>query len=360
MGGLNSGGAEHQMVLLASLLKRAGYNVTFLTVGNENFFLHYLNDAMIPIIRIRPSHIKALKHLQLITIPYLIGQELKLGHYDTVISFLGIYNFANCIFANYSKTEHRAITGIRNNRHEVWHSWKNKFFTLFEINAYQKVSNSDSARIKFANDHPALSKKLTTIYNIVDLPPINTSYQCRKNGKINIIVPASYRPVKNPMGLLNAVALMSTESQAKIHIDWYGNIKGCNTCYNEMIAFIIKFHLDDVVTLHDATKDIANRIYESDVIGMFSTSEGLPNAICEGMSLGKPVIMSKVSDYEALIDCKNGFLCDASDPQNIANALTLVSQLTDEELITMGRFSKEKADILFSKDVVLKKWESII
>ena len=360
LGGLNPGGAEHQMVVLARLLKKEGYDVTYLCGDKSYFFQKDIEDANIPLIRINENKLAARLKLSIPRTTFKLRKILKKGKFDTVISFLGEWNFQNCLLANKRKTRHRAITGIRNNRDEVFLNPKRKFYTHFEPNAYRKVSNSKAAERRFAHHFPQLEQKLTTIYNIVDLPPIVSSYTCKKDGKVNIIVPASYREVKNPMRLLEAVTLMPTEKKASIRIDWYGNIKAGQIMYNRMQEYIHANHLDNAVVLHDATTDIANRINEADMVGLFSTSEGLPNSICEGMMLGKPIIMTRVSDYDVLVDASNGFLCDASSPQSISQALSLAAGLTASEIESLGQQSKQKAQALFSEETIIKQWQQII
>ncbi len=360
LGGLNPGGAEHQMVVLARLLKKQGYDVTYLCGDKSNFFQKDLEEAGVPIIRIKDNKLATKLKLSIPRTTIKLHKILKQGKYDTVISFLGEWNYQNCLLADRKSTSHRAITGIRNNRDEVFLNSKRKFYTRFEHYAYRKVSNSKAAQLRFAQHFPQLAPKLMTIYNIVDLPPIVSSYTCKKDGKVNIIVPASYREVKNPMRFLEAVALMPIEKKESIRIDWYGNIKAGQTMYNRMQEYIHANHLENAVVLHDATTDIANRINEADMVGLFSTSEGLPNSICEGMMLGKPIIMTRVSDYDVLVDESNGFLCDADSPQSISQALSLAAGLTASEIESLGHQSKQKAQALFSEKAILEQWKQII
>lgn len=360
LGGLSSGGAEHQMVVIARLLKKEGYDVTYLCYGKSNFYQKDLEDTEIPIIRIKENRITSLLKLNIPRTILIIYRVIKTNKFDTVISFIAEWNFYNCLTANLSCTSHRALTGIRNNRDEVFLKPREKFYTRFERNAYRKVSNSEAAKNKFAQYFPQLASKLETIYNIVELPPIVSSYTCKKNGKVNIIVPASYREVKNPMRMLEAVAIMPVEERQNIKIDWYGNIKSGQALYNQMLDYIKANQLEKTVVLHDATIDIANRINEADMVGLFSTSEGLPNSICEGMMLGKPVIMTRVSDYDVLVNTSNGILCDADNTLSIKEALCSVARLSGQELLTMGNASKEKAQMLFSEKKIVDQWKQII
>lgn len=360
LGSLQSGGSEHQMVVIARLLKKEGYNVTYLTGDKSDFFQKDLETENIPIIRIDENKLASLLKLNRLRITIKLHKVLKHGKFDTVISFLGLWNFQNDFWAKWKSTKHRAITGIRNNRDEVFLWSREKFYNRFERNTYRKVSNSESALKKYAHYYPQFTSKLMTIYNIVELPPIVSSYSCKKDGRINIIVPASYREVKNPMRMLEAITLMPAEERKNIRIDWYGNIKGGQALYDRMVEYIRANDLEESIVLHDATTDIANRINEADMVGLFSTSEGLPNSVCEGMIMGKPIIMTKVSDFDVLVDASNGFLCDANSTISIMEALQSASKLSEYNLKTMSDCSKQKAQTLFSERLLIEQWKQII
>lgn len=360
LGGLTAGGAEHQMVVIAKLLKQEGYDVTYFCADNSAFFQKQLEDVNIPIIRIHENKIASMLKLNVPRTTMLLYGILKKGHFDTVISFLSFWNYENCLFAKRNKTKHKAITGLRNNRDSVFLTRKYKRYVKFEKYSDIKVCNSDNAKRVFAKYFPEHANKLTTIYNIVDLPEIQSKYTIKKDGKVHIIIPASYREVKNPMGLLRALALMDAGERNRLQIDWYGNIKGGQSCYEQMALFIKENGLESVIILYDATTDIVNKINKADMVGLFSSSEGLPNSICEGMMLGKPIVMTRVSDFDVLVDQTNGFLCDWDNPKSIKEALLSVSKLSENDLLEMGQCSKDKAESLFSKSAILEQWKKII
>lgn len=360
LGGLKPGGAQHQMVIIASLLKKEGYDVTYLSMDNSDFFSKQLESVDIPIVRFKSSRLASLLKINLPVIAIRLNKLLKHNKYDTVISFLGEWNFMNCFLAKYGNSNHRAITGIRNNRDDVFLRKREKFFTKYEKYAFCKVSNSWSALHKFSSYYPHLASKLKVIYNVVELPPIASVYECRKDNKVHIIVPASYRELKNPIRLLEAVSLLAYHDKENLCIDWYGNIKDDIELYHKMCEFIKSKELDRVVHLYDATPQIADLINQADIVALFSTSEGLPNSICEGMMMGKPVIMSEVSDYDVLVDHSNGFLCDPFDVDSIRNSLSLASRLNDSAIKSMGANSKLKAQLLFSEETIIQKWKSIV
>jgi len=112
--------------------------------------------------------------------------------------------------------------------------------------------------------------------------------------------------------------------------------------------------------LHEEVKGIHDIMYHADFIGLFSKYEGMPNSICEGMMLGKPIIMTKVSDFTKLVDKTNGFLCDYDNTNSIREAFISAISLNESILKEMGRNSKIKAEMLFSREQISKQWYDLI
>ncbi len=54
---------------------------------------------------------------------------------------------------------------------------------------------------------------------------------------------------------------------------------------------------------------------------MPSYFEGLPNAACEAISCGLPLIISDVCDNKILVDKLNGYLFDPYNPKDIAKKI---------------------------------------
>lgn len=361
LGGLTYGGAERQMVVLAKAMADEGYDVTFLNTGNGDFYKKDLENANIKTIELKSNKIinkLKLSILQLVVFHWRCVRKEKI---DTGISFLGECNFSNCIVSKLSHGKYRAITGLRNARNSLLLSRRELFFTRFEKYASLKVCNSENGLNLYKKNFPQFANKLTTIYNIIETPHVSTLYQVRKENKTYIIVAASYREVKNPYGLLDALSLMNDTEKEMFCITWYGDNQNAQLPYYVNLSKeVSKRGLGGCLTLKDATKEIADRMNESDVVALFSSSEGLPNAICEGMMLGKPIIMTRVSDYKILVDDSNGVLCDWDNPESIKDAVLAMAYSTKEELLYMGEQSKKKAVDLFSYRSAINQWCSII
>lgn len=351
---LGSGGAQRQMVTLAEMLKKSNHTVSFLMYHRKDFFIDKLIELNIPahyIIENRP----------LLRI-FKIRKFIRSGGYDAVISFLETPDLLNNIAAIGGKSWN-VVTSERSAKESIFQSLRGKAFAWFQRYSDALVCNSHNARLMWEKYYPKYKNKLEVIFNPVILPKITSEYIPKRNGKLHIVVAASYQYLKNPIGVIKALALMSNKDRSKIMINWYGLIevaKGNTKAFDEAIGLIKENNLENVIHLNEPTKDIANKMNEADVVALFSKLEGLPNAICEGMMIGKPIIMSKVSDYDILVDNGNGLLCDWDNPETIKHALLTAMQWSKEELREKGNNSRRKAEKYFSNNIIIEQWNKII
>lgn len=349
--GRGGGGAERQIVTVACLIKDAGCDVEFLCYAEGDFYAHILNDKQIPIQWfIYPNYFKRL---------FGVRKFIRKGKYDAVISFLETPNFLNN-FAAVGGKRWKVITGERSAQERTFMSRKGKVFCWFQRYADYIVCNSDNARKMWMKHYPAYESKLRTIYNNVTSQPVTSKYVPKKDGKLHIIVAASYLDVKNPFGLVKALSMLPDDEKRKIHVDWYGkNDDHRKAVYDEIHRQIMGYSLHNI-SLHPAIENIQDWMNEADIVAIFSKYEGLPNAICEGMMLEKPIIMTRISDYAVLVDETNGFLCDWDKPETMKDALVQALRSSKEELIEMGKSSKSRAECLFSAESIKNKWMSLI
>lgn len=352
---LGSGGAERQAVTIARLFKKNGYEVSFWCYFENDFYEKLLIEDGIKVHRKVCNYLKRIIHAT---------RFIRKGNFDAVISFMHTPNFLNDFAAMLGK-RWKVITSIRiNPTSKMFSASKGKINAWFQRYSDVIVCNAEDSVNNYARFQPREKNKLTTIYNTVTLGAIDTVYTPRKNGKTNIVVAATVDNRKNPLGVLAAIELLTDEERISIHIDWYGKKEGVigdHSEYDKVVEEIENKQLSDVITFHDATSDIANRMNEADCVALFSSLEGLPNAICEGMMIGKPIVMSRVSDYWNLVEEDvNGYLCDWDNIESIRLALSKLSNASDEKLLAMGKSSKEKAEKLFSQEVIFQKWIDVI
>lgn len=353
---LCSGGGQRQLVNLAISLKKNGHDVKFLTYHKNDFYLHLLNDE-----GIIEDYLESGNYIDRIL---KVRKYLKSTSADIVISFLETPNFLACVAA-IGKHSWKLITNELSAKPESFVGKRARLFKWFERFSDWTVCNSQNAMNMWIDSYPQYKSRISTIYNPINIPEyIVDKASTFEGGEIKrVVVAASYQYLKNPIGLIEALRLLDEKERMLLHIDWYGRQEinpGNKEPYEKAVALVEKYHLHETITLHDETRSIYEEMAASDAVGLFSTVEGLPNAILEGMMIGKPVIMTRISDYEVLFSDNNGFLCDPMDYGSIAKALKDFICTPTEILTDMGQKSRKLAQSLFAPSIITRQWEALL
>ncbi len=341
------------MVNLAVMLKKVGYLIDFAVYQDIGFYEPVLKEHGIIVNKI-PDNSKLRR-------VFAVRAYIRKNKPDAVIAFLEVPCFLAC-FAKVGGGKFKVVTTELSAKLTTFRSLRNKIFNWFERYSSAKVCNSENARKLWEKYCPQYHDKYEVIYN----PVIMKEKPCEefaflKGGKIRIVVAASYQELKGPLRLIEAIRGLDLESRSHLVVDWYGCpevVTGNTEVFDKAVEQIKAFGLGDQIHLHSETSDIYTIMNQADMIGLFSTIEGLPNAICEAMMVGKPVLMSNVSDYQVLTD-GNG-ISFAPTVEGIRQGLLTALSCNAEQLKEMGRKSLEKAERLFSPDIILKQWIEVI
>ena len=350
--GLGSGGAQRQMVNLAVGLKNRGHYVEMIAYENADFYLSKIVEN-----NIKYTVLKSKNYLGRI---FNVSNYLHKTDADAVVSFLETPNFIGC-FSSIRKHKWVLVTSERNAKPHEFTEKRGKILKWFERFSDWTVCNSNAGKKLWEKYFPQYSNRLSTIYNPV---VVNKDFltEDRKPGKKRIVIAASYSTVKNPVGLVEAVNLLTDEEKEQIHIDWFGRYipKEDGGAYDEAVELSKKYGIQNVISFNAPTSEIYKEMANSDAVALFSEVEGLPNAICEGMMLGKPILMSRMSDYETFVTPQNGFLCDANDYNSISECIRSFIALDSEQMKKMGYCSSKIANELFDLENNLNQWEELL
>lgn len=115
-------------------------------------------------------------------------------------------------------------------------------------------------------------------------------------------------PIKNPIRLINAFALLAKDNDSmRLKIAGSGILK------NELALLIQQKNLSNKVEFIGQlpANQLADQMRRAKLLVLPSLSEGWPNVIQESMACGTAVVASKVGGIpEMIIEGQNGFLCD--------------------------------------------------
>ncbi|EGQ8605204.1 glycosyltransferase [Vibrio parahaemolyticus] len=85
--------------------------------------------------------------------------------------------------------------------------------------------------------------------------------------------------------------------------------------------------------------------------------EGVPKSLLEAAAMGKPIVTTdNVGCRETVDDGVNGYLCAPRSTESLIEKLDLVINLTHQERLTMGQFSRQKVEREFDEQLVIQKY----
>lgn len=154
--------------------------------------------------------------------------------------------------------------------------------------------------------------------------------------------------VKNPLRVIEAAAELRRRGEERFRVDWFGRLglgTGAAATDGERArAYARERGVAEHVVFHGDTPDIERAYRGADALLHASIQEGFPNAVAEGMACGLPIAVSRVSDLPQIVaEARNGFVFDETDPTAIADAMAQLMHTAAEERAGMGARSRELA-----------------
>jgi glycosyltransferase involved in cell wall biosynthesis len=348
---LGPGGAQRQIVNIAVCLKNRGHEVKFIIYHNYLHFYSYIKKENIECNIIEENNI--IKRI------YTIRKILNNGWQDVVLAFL-----EGSIFYSELSTIPKKKWGLvvcERSANPAIKKGIKPVIKQFHRRSDYIICNSYTNNMMLVKMFPFMRKKIFTIYNIVDMKKFNVHEKKEEIIIFKIIVAASYHDYKNMLNLAKAAHILKKENINDFCIDWYGAIQKNNTPYAEVKKYIKDNKLENTMYLHEKAEEIEKKMKYADVIALLSYFEGLPNAICEGMACGKPILISNVCDATNLVkNGVNGYLCDPYSPEDIAKNIKKLLKKSRTELNDMGKESRKMAENMFREKNIIDEYEKIL
>lgn len=321
---LGIGGAERILVRLAHEWADRGYKISFITFFQETSFNYRLNTEHNNITLINLGEKKINNNLcsQIIKITKRIIILRKLFiklKPNAIISFLVGANI-NCLLANICLNIPIIVSErIDPNKHII-----PVFYKLLRIVIY-KLANAIIVQTKQIKDYfpRCLQQQIFVIPNWVKEPKIKKilNHDKAAHKPINkIIAIGRLDHQKNHQLLIRAFAILSDKyPNLTLHIYGEGILR------NELQNLLTSFNLQDSVKLPGITMDVETNLKDADLFVFPSIYEGFPNALCEAMAVGLPVIASDCSGSNEIVEHnKNGLLFNVGNLEELVKCMEKV------------------------------------
>lgn len=350
---LDGGGAERVLCVLANCWVDCGHAVTLITLSAEPAFYHLdgrvrrigvgVDSVSRNLCEALGANTRKLRALR---------KAIAESRPDIVVSFLDTTNILTIL-----STAGMHLSVVVSERIDPFHNselawiWRTLRGVTYPFAARVIVqTKSVLERMK-----PMLGEKVTAIPNPVVNPGIRPHAHDVAGGERKWIIGLGrLTPQKGFDMLLNAFAQIASR-----HTDWSLRILGVGPSYSSLEGQIHDLGLEGRALLLGRVGDPYPLLAESSLFVMSSRFEGFPNALCEAMACGLPVISFDCPSgpSEIIRDGVDGVLIPKEDVSALADAMDRL--MGDPK--TRASFSLRAPDVTerFGMESVLGQWEQL-
>lgn len=337
---LKAGGIERALTVLANEFVLKGVEVWFFVClpSEAHYHLHHKVKGINSGIPYKGKLGKLLFYPRLMLKIRSIARNVKP---DVVLSFGDVFN--PIVLVSLAGTKQRVFISDRTSPNFKINAIAEKLKTIFYPKSTGFIAQTE--RVK-RHMEKRFSKKLNiqVIPNAIKQVPI-TKDSVKRN---SILYVGRLSWEKGVDRLINAFSLMKYNENW--HIDLVGN--GPQTA--QLVDLVKHLGLEKKVTFHGLQKEIDRFYNESSIFVLPSHIEGFPNALCEAMSVGLPVLCFDSIPYESIIEIgKNGLVAKADDIEDLARKLDELVK-DPERRKTMAENNKKRVKDFDSSKIASK------
>lgn len=366
---LTSGGSERVMSIVANKMQERGYEVEIICLNDQIVFYPINEGIKITHVEVEAGTKSLPKKL------WWFRKYIQKNQPDVVIAFMvSVYTVTLLALMG---VDIPVISSVRN---DPAHSNLRKKITrkiLLPRSAHVVVQTQQIK--EFFNK--GIQKMTSVIYNPVNEKVFETSYdddndddddnlklkvkdgvEVKVDGlKVNgeerlnrIISVGRLYPQKDQKTMIEAFAKVSERFP-----DWKLVIFGEGPEREALESLVERLKVKDKVLLPGKSENIIDELKKSKIFCLSSVYEGMSNALVEAICVGLPIVTTKVSGTEELIqDGENGFTVNVGDKEAMAKALTKI--IEDENLQNQFSENNKAQAIKFETNAIVDQWEEVI
>lgn len=352
-----SGGAQRQMVNLASGLKANNHHV-------EMFVYHPVQDFFRSAIERDGIHVHEASKARGFSFRVLwrLMWVLRRGRYDAVISFLDAPNIY-VELASIAAPQTKVIVSERSSGLAEKTRFMAFMRRVLHSLADAVVANSNSHAAWLAR-YSWLRRKVKTIYNGYSLGA-EVATKDVQAPPLSLLAIGRVGPEKNGIRLIEALEIFRSRRGYVPQVSWVGkeDTRPAGKVYCKNIHAMLNQH--PVVKANwnwlGERQDIHALLTKHRALIHPSLFEGLPNVVCEAFIAARPALVSNVCDHPVLVeDGRRGFLFDPLDPESIADAIERLAALSDEQWREFSANARRYAEEKLTLSRMVKAYEAII
>lgn len=343
---LDIGGIEKALITLLNTIQEKNYDITLVLEKKEGIFLQELN-SQIQVITFTPNNDKNILKRKIINLIQQIRFTLKYKNkFDFSASFATYSNSSSFVSRTASKNSclwgHADyLTLFENNIEQIKTFFKEKKYNKFKKVIFVSKEGKDS----FVSVFPEMKEKVEVCNNLIDNKKIeklsNEKIELEKEEVVTFLNVGRHDEKQKKLTKLIEASRKLKQENYKFKILFVGDGPDTNK-YKDMIQ---RYGLEEQIIFIGRKQNPYPYFKISDCIILTSDYEGYPVVFLESKILNKPIITTKVSDYED-IEGKYGYVTT----KEIDDIYEKMKLFIEDGFEITEKFNVEK----YNKDIIEK------
>ena len=351
--GLAYGGAETQLVNLATKLKCRGWDVRVVSMLPPQAFVEELKNAHIPLATLNmrrgvadPRAIFRLLKILREWKPDIVHSHMV--HANLLARVVRIF----CKIPVLISTAHSIDEGGR---------WREVAYRLTDPLADLTTNVSRAAVERYIRVGAAPKNKIRFMPNGIDtakFKPNKAAGQRLRNelGVDNYFVwlaVGRFEEAKDYPNMLRAFSMIVSKKSDVVLL-----LVGQGSLMEEVKKLASELKLEDKVRFLGVRRDVPDLMNAADAYVMSSAWEGMPMVLLEAGACGLPVVATDVGgNSEVVLNGKTGFIVPPRNPEALAKAMEKMMALPREKRLEMGEAGRAYIEANYSLEHVVDQWE---
>lgn len=354
--GLAYGGAETQLVRLATRLKQRGWTVAVASMLPPTAYADLLESQGIPVYELHMRR-KVPDPRALIRLAAIVRRMRP-----TIVHAYMVHANLLARICRLLSPMPVLICSARNiTEGGYWREWAYRVTDpLCDVTT--QVCSAGAERYVQRRLTPA--HKMLYIPNGIDTNAFtpNSSVRAEMRAQMNIedlfvwLTVGRLEPQKDYPNLLQAFQQVVSDPPLPLRL----LIVGQGPLRQEIERQIIALGIERFVELLGVRTDIAALLNAADAFVLTSAWEGMSNALLEAAATALPIVATSVGgNPEIVLEGQTGFLVPPQDPDALANAMRRLMEMPKPERLAMGQAGRQHIVENFDIERVVDRWEEL-
>lgn len=354
--GLGYGGAETQLVRLASCLKGRNWEVRVVCMLPADYYAHELQEVGIPVV--------SLGMRRGVPDPRAVFRLIGILRRERPLILTTFMYHANLLgrLAGHLSGVPVVISSIRNEN--FGSGLRDRIMRFTDALADMTTSNSYLAGEAVVRRGVVPAEKLRVIPNGIDtaLYAWTPDIRIRVREELGIaqnsflwLSVGRLEEQKDYPNLLVAFGRVARKRPESVLC-----LVGQGSLRQRMEDLVCRLGLEGRVRFLGLRRDVPRLLAGADGFVLASAWEGLPNAVMEALAASVPVVATRVGGVpELVIEGKSGFMVPPKAPDALADAMLRLMSLPSHARRQMGQFGRSHVEARYGLERVVDQWEAL-